>query len=586
MTRPRRQKPPAPLTTRNWDAASAERIKAQVQSNAVVDCGWGRLIFAHTFADIGDVLEALRQEQDAQRDIAFYLRDPHVLLSLAPQEVFLDPSHTYRLSFDQYRAARRKPRGMAVKHLHPERHAAAVNQILATRDMVPIDPEFLKQNRNSRQLTFLVAEREKTGDVMGFVMGVDHLRAFGDQERGASLWSLAVDPQATAPGVGITLVRQLAEHFIARNRRYMDLSVLHDNEEAIALYEKLGFRRVPVFAVKGKNSINEKLFTGPVSETDLNPYAQLIVDEAHRRGIRVDVLDAENGYFALSFAGQRIVCRESLSELTTAVAMSRCDDKAVTRKILAAAGLAVPEQCVVESDETARAFLKKHRRVVVKPARGEQGAGISVDLTTWRDVKRALNAARRHGDKTLIEQFVTGEDLRIIVIDFKMVAAAVRKPARIIGNGQDTVAALIERQSRRRAAATGGESRIPVDAETERCLAAAGFALESVPDPDEEIVVRKTANLHTGGTIRDVTDKLHPALRDAAEKGARAIGIPVVGFDLMVPDVTRADHAFIEANERPGLANHEPQPTVERFVDLLFPQSANRQQKTEEPGHE
>ena len=88
--------------------------------------------------------------------------------------------------------------------------------------------------------------------------------------------------------------------------------------------------------------------------------------------------------------------------------------------------------------------------------------------------------------------------------------------------------------------------------------------------------VRKTANLHTGGTIHDVTARLHPALAEAARRAAEALEIPVVGLDLMVPDVEQPDHVFIEANERPGLANHEPQPTAQRFVDLLFPQTAAR----------
>ena len=88
--------------------------------------------------------------------------------------------------------------------------------------------------------------------------------------------------------------------------------------------------------------------------------------------------------------------------------------------------------------------------------------------------------------------------------------------------------------------------------------------------------MRKTANLHTGGTIHDVTARLHPALRRAAIEAAAAIDIPVTGLDFIVPDPGGPDYAIIEANERPGLANHEPQPTAERFVDLLFPSTAGR----------
>jgi D-alanine-D-alanine ligase-like ATP-grasp enzyme len=143
----------------------------------------------------------------------------------------------------------------------------------------------------------------------------------------------------------------------------------------------------------------------------------------------------------------------------------------------------------------------------------------------------------------------------------------------VVGDGQSTIRALIDRQSRRRAAATGGESRIPVDDETVRCLAGQGFGLDQVPPEGAEITVRKAANLHTGGTIHDVTGEVHPRLVDAAVRAARAIEIPVVGIDFVVAAPGRPDYAFIEANERPGLANHEPQPTAERFVDLLFPQS-------------
>jgi D-alanine-D-alanine ligase-like ATP-grasp enzyme len=89
----------------------------------------------------------------------------------------------------------------------------------------------------------------------------------------------------------------------------------------------------------------------------------------------------------------------------------------------------------------------------------------------------------------------------------------------------------------------------------------------------ETLLVRRTANLHTGGTIHDVTDAVHPDIVAACVKAARVIDIPVVGLDLMVPDVRGPAHWFIEANERPGLANHEPQPTAERFIDMLFPQT-------------
>ena len=418
-----------------------------------------------------------------------------------------------------------------------------------------------------------MAEDTDSGAILGAVTGVDHVAACNDPDGGSSLWSLAVDPQGTRPGVGEALVRALAARFGERGRGFMDLSVMHDNAEAIALYEKLGFERVPVYCVKNKNPINEKLFVGPDSFAGLNVYARILVDEARRRGIGVEVVDAEHGYFRLGHGGRTITCRESLSELTSAVAMSRCDDKRVTRKLLTGAGLRMPDQIPAGDDESLRAFLERHGRVVVKPARGEQGHGVKVDLRSLDEVKAAIDEARRYCEDVIVEELVPGEDLRIVVIDYQVVAAATRRPAQVIGDGENTVRRLIEKQSRRRQAATSGESAIPLDAETERCVMAGGKTMSSVLAPGETLVVRKTANLHTGGTIHDETARLHPKLAEVAIRAARALEIPVVGFDLMVPDVTGDDYAIIEANERPGLANHEPQPTAERFVDLLFPQT-------------
>jgi GNAT-family acetyltransferase (TIGR03103 family) len=212
--------------------------------------------------------------------------------------------------------------------------------------------------------------------------------------------------------------------------------------------------------------------------------------------------------------------------------------------------------------------------VVVKPARGEQGNGVSVGIRDPRGLEQAVGRARALCGDVIVEEFVSGEDLRIIVIGYEVVAAAVRRPPAVVGTGRHTVKQLIEKYSRRRRAATGGESSIPVDDETVRCVREAGHSLDSVLDAGVEVVVRKTANLHTGGTIHDVTAELHPELGDVAETAARALEIPVVGLDFIVDAVGENRYVVIEANERPGLANHEPQPTAERFIDLLFPQTA------------
>ena len=562
------------LTLRNWGDGPVGPAAHQLPPDVVVHCGWGRLIFAHTFGDNRSIADLLLQETRDTRDIAFYIRDPHVLLALEPQRLFLDPSHTYRLWLTDYRPPATRPRGFTIRRHRTKADAKEMNRIYGERGMVKTRPgSFPYDGRGSRTLTYFLADDTGSGDVIGTVTGVDHVEAFDDPEQGSSLWCLAVDPQASHPGVGEALVNQLAEHYLARGRAFMDLSVMHDNTHAIALYEKLGFQRAPVFCVKRKSPINERLFIGQPDQQGLNPYATIIVNEARRRGIAVEVIDADHAFFALSLGGRTIRCRESLSELTSGVAFSICDDKAVTRRFLVNAGLHVPDQRQAGAREENHAFLKQHGRVVVKPAHGEQGHAVTVDVRSQKALDAAVRRARLLDDHVLLEEYVEGADLRIIVIDAEVVAAAVRRPPVITGNGRHTVRKLIEKLSRRRAAATGGESRIPIDEETERVLHQAGVALTDVLPAGEKVTVRKTANLHTGGTIHDVTSDLHPALATAAEEAARAIDIPVVGLDFIVPAVDGDAYVIVEANERPGLANHEPQPTAERFIDLLFPQS-------------
>ena len=550
-----------------------------MQEDVVLDLGWGRLVFGQTFSDLGRIVDALRDEASGRRDICIYPRDPHVLVGLAPDELFIDPSYTYRLDLHRYRARSELIRGVFVRTVTSEVEMELINDIYALNGMVTGDTETMWRNHRTRTFTYLVAEDQRTGKIVGTVTGVDHELAFGDPEGGASLWCLAVHAQDAPTGTGEALVRVLAERYVGRGRAYLDLSVMHDNSAAIQLYRKLGFTRVAAVCVKRKNPINTPLFAArPPGLADLNPYATIIAEEALRRGIRVEVTDAESGEMRLSVGGRTVLTLESLSEFTTAVAMSRCDDKRVTRRIMERAGVRVARGAAVGEGglADALALLGEVGALVVKPARGEQGRGITVGVRDEAGLERAVALALQFCPDVLVEEMVAGEDLRVVVIDRRVVAAAVRRPAEVLGDGRHTVTELVRTTSVRRERATGGESRIPLDETTAEIVADAGYAMDDVPPNGERIRVRRTANLHTGGTIEDVTARLHPEIAEASVRAAAALGIPVTGLDFLVPDVESPDYVFIEANERPGLANHEPQPVVERFVDLLFPETRRR----------
>jgi len=545
----------------------------------VQDLGWGRLVFGQTFDDAEEFGNALRAEASGRRDIGMYLDAEHVFVALHPQEFFIDPSFTYRIDLTKPLEFEPSPvPGLSVRAVTTIEDCASINHIYLQCRMVPADVDLMWDNSQAQQhMIYLVVTDDQTGAVVGTVTGIDHAQLFGDPENGSSLWCLAVDPTLSRPGVGGLLVRSLIEEFVKRGRAQMDLSVLHDNQGAIALYERMGFVRVPVLGIKRKNAINERLFAPAKAEEELsqlNPYARIIADEAILRGIAVNVLDAKGGYLKLTHGGTSVVTRESLSELTNAVAMSRCDDKRVARRVVAEAGIRVPKGRTATFDDDDRAFLDEVGTLVVKPARGEQGAGITVGVTKADDLDRAIRLAAEHSPDVLLEERCEGEDLRVVVINGKVIAAALRRPPEVVGSGDHTVRHLVEAQSRRRAAATHGESTIPVDDLTEDTVREAGFELDDVLPLNERLVVRRTANLHTGGTIRDVTDELNPLLAKVAVDAADAIGIPVTGIDLIVPSVEGDEYVFIEANERPGLANHEPRPTAQAFVDFLFPRTA------------
>jgi GNAT-family acetyltransferase (TIGR03103 family) len=313
-----------------------------------------------------------------------------------------------------------------------------------------------------------------------------------------------------------------------------------------------------------------------LQRSEIDPSSRLIIEEAVRRGIDYEILAPRAEYFRLRYGARALICRESLSELTSAVALSRCDDKRTTTRVLREAGLCTPEQVQAVSVTANEDFLREFGSVVVKPAHGEQGRGISVGVSDPESLRAAVERAAEVGRPVLIEECVRGEDLRLVVIDHELVAAAARRPPQVTGDGLQTLLALIQKQSERHLEATDGTCSIPIDAETRRCLQEAGYALEDVPPLGQTITVRGAANVHQGGTIRDVTSELHPAIIDVAERASRALDIPVVGLDLIVPTLDGPDYWIIEANERPGLANHEPQPTAARFVDLLFPETKGR----------
>ncbi len=563
---------------------SHSKFESVQGENSAINVGWGNLIFANTFEGNEKLVERIKSEKSGQRNIAFYAQDPQITVSEYPNDVFMDPSYTYRIWFEKYKQSKRLNSRIFVRRLNSVEDLDQVNHILMARRMVTLNKEAVLKEKKSKKAIHLVAESQKTGEIVGYVTGVDHKEVFDDPEKGSSLWSLAVHPNSMIPGIGEALTRYLIEYFIARGNSYLDLSVIHGNKQAITLYKKLKFEKVPVYCLKKKNSINESLYTSMKKTKHLNPYAQIIVDEAARRGIEISFIDKKMGYFRLSLGARSVVCRESLTDQTSAIAMSQCADKRMTSKVLKSHKISVPDQMTFNHDlSEAYRFLEKHKQIVVKPADGEQGQGVKVGIRSKQDLKKSLESLKGDVGPIIIEEMVSGYDVRVIVIDYQFVAAALRRPPEILGNGVKTVKQLILALNRRRMAATGGESQVPFDDETLRTLKEQKLTLDSVLKDGRIVQVRKTANVHTGGTIEDITPQFSDFFKKVSVEAAISLGIPVVGLDLMIPSFLKNKYWIIEANERPGLANHEPQPTAQAFIDFLFPQTRKEVSNYENP---
>ena len=188
-----------PASATPWQRPTQHQPRGTAE-DVVLDLGWGRLVFGNTFDVQAGVVDALRAEESGRRDICVYPRDPQVLVGLAPDELFVDPSYTYRLDLHRHRPRRDLVRDVLVRTVASLADVAALNRVYARNGMVPADELTMWRNHRTPVFSYLVAEDVRTGQVVGTVTGIDHVRAFGDPEAGTSLWCLAVDPQDAPPG--------------------------------------------------------------------------------------------------------------------------------------------------------------------------------------------------------------------------------------------------------------------------------------------------------------------------------------------------------------------------------------------------
>ena len=316
----------------------------------------------------------------------------------------------------------------------------------------------------------------------------------------------------------------------------------------------------------------------------LGPSTHSLVRAAEARGIPWLRLN-EQSLVQLGHGKYQQRLQATVSGRTPHISVELASDKEETNKILAGLGLPVPQQELVQSETQAvRAARRIGFPVVVKPYNGNHGRGISIRLTSDQEVAHGFTVAREHSRSVIVESFLEGDDHRLLVVNGELVAATRRTPGHVVGDGEHTVAELIDIVNQDPRRGVGHEkvlTRLELDPQAHKMLQRAGLTPESVPANGQAVYLRSTANLSTGGTATDVTDIIHPDNREMAERAIRAVGLDVGGVDFLSKNIAESYRkiggGICEVNAAPGFRMHvAPSEGTARdvatpVIDMLFP---------------
>lgn len=316
----------------------------------------------------------------------------------------------------------------------------------------------------------------------------------------------------------------------------------------------------------------------------LGPSTASIVSAALERGVPTRRLnDASLVQLGWGKKQRRILAAET--DRTSAIAESIAQDKELTKALLYAVGVPVPVGRTVRSPKEAwEAACEIGVPVAIKPRYGSKGRGVTVNLSTQEQVVAAFQAARQINRAVLVEQCLVGRDHRLLVVGGNLVAAARRDPPSVEGDGLHTIRQLVEHindDPRRGDGHATPLTRIPLDDISLAVLADQGCTTESVLPPGAVVVLRRNANLSTGGTATDVTDEVHPLVAQRAIDAAQAIGLDVCGVDVLCERIDRPLEeqraGVVEVNAAPGLRMHltpsmgKRRAVGQAVVSTLFP---------------
>ncbi|MDP9957982.1 cyanophycin synthetase [Epilithonimonas hungarica] len=316
----------------------------------------------------------------------------------------------------------------------------------------------------------------------------------------------------------------------------------------------------------------------------LGPSTGSIVEEAASRRIPWIRL-GKNSLVQLGYGINQQRFQATITGNTSSIAVDIACNKELTKKMLEDAAIPVPSGGLVMDEDDLQYVIKKiGYPLVLKPLDGNHGKGASINVKDYETAVIGLEHAQKYSRKVIVEKYITGFDFRVLVINHKMVAAARRVPAHVVGDGELNIQQLIDKENLDPRRGYGHENvltEIDVDKDTNELLEKLNYTLETIPQKGEIVYLKSTANLSTGGTSIDVTDMIHPENVQMAERVSRIIGLDVCGIDIMAENLTQplkeSGGAILEVNAAPGFRMHLapseglPRNVAAPVVDMLYP---------------
>jgi len=316
----------------------------------------------------------------------------------------------------------------------------------------------------------------------------------------------------------------------------------------------------------------------------LGPSTQAIVDEATKRGIPYRRLDSNSRIMFGQGKNQRIICA-TMADSTSNLGVDLVQNKQFAKQVLQEAYIPVPKGTVIKmEDELQSALLNLGFPVVIKPIDGNHGRGITTQIYSFERAASAFAKAKKVAEEVIVERYIKGEDYRLLVINYKFIAASKRTPAKIVGDGFSTIQELIAKENRNPNRGEGHKNYltfIEVDESTHAILERFQLSLNDILPVGHTLILKDTANLSSGGTAEDVTDIVHPGTIFLAERTARLMNLDICGIDLIAADISEPlspdKGAILEVNAAPGFRMHhlpskgEPRNVASSVLDMLYP---------------